>query len=38
MNVDTLRHYLHSTKDDWNYIIPIDFYNQYYLKKGLFFD
>ena len=28
-----LRNYLHSTKDDWNYITPIDFYNKYYLKQ-----
>jgi rhodanese-related sulfurtransferase len=33
MNIDTLRNYLHNIKDDWNYIIPIDFYNDYYLKK-----
>lgn len=25
-----LREYLHDTKDDWNYITPIDFYNQYF--------
>ena len=24
---------MHSTKDDWNYITPIDFYNKYYLKQ-----
>ena len=30
---NTLRKYLHSTKDDWNYITPIDFYNKYYLKQ-----
>ncbi len=36
MNIDTLRNYLHSIKDDWNYIIPIDFYNIYYLKKDYF--
>jgi rhodanese-related sulfurtransferase len=30
---NTLKKYLHSTKDDWNYITPIDFYNKYYLKK-----
>ena len=30
---NTLRKYLRSTKDDWNYITPIDFYNKYYLKK-----
>ena len=31
--LDTLRQYLHDTKDDWNYITPVDFYNKYYLKK-----
>ena len=35
-NVDYLRHYLKKTKDDWNYITPIDFYNNYYLKKNYF--
>jgi rhodanese-related sulfurtransferase len=33
MNSNILRQYLHSTKDDWNYITPMDFYNQYYLQK-----
>ena len=33
MNIITLRNYLHSIKDDWNYITPIDFYKNYYLKK-----
>ena len=28
-----LRHYLKSTKNDWNYITPLDFYNDYFLKK-----
>ena len=32
MNIVTIREYLHSIKDDWNYITPIDFYNKYYLK------
>jgi len=27
------RQYLKNTKDDWNYITPLDFYNNYYLKK-----
>jgi len=31
--IETLRQYIKSTKDDWNYITPIDFYNNYYLKK-----
>ena len=34
MNVDILRQYITKTKDDWNYITPIDFYNNYYLKKN----
>ena len=37
MNIVALREYLHSIKDDWNYIIPIDFYNNYYLKKKDYF-
>lgn len=32
MNSNTLRQYLHKTKNDWNYITPIDFYNKYYVK------
>jgi len=36
MNIDILRNYLYSIKDDWNYITPIDFYNKYYLKKDYF--
>ena len=37
MDIKILRDYLHSTKDDWNYITPIDFYNKYYLKKKDYF-
>ena len=37
MNIDALRNYLHSIKDDWNYITSIDFYNNYYLKKKDYF-
>lgn len=37
MDIDTLRDYLHSIKDDWNYITPIDFYNEYYVKKKDYF-
>ena len=37
MDIHTLRNYLHSIKNDWNYIIPIDFYNNYYLKKKDYF-
>jgi len=32
-DLNKLREYLNKTKDDWNYIIPIDFYNNYYLKN-----
>ena len=28
-----LRSYLYNTKNDWNYILPIDFYNNYYLTN-----
>lgn len=37
INVTVLRDYLHRIKDDWNYILPIDFYNKYYLKKKDYF-
>jgi rhodanese-related sulfurtransferase len=34
MDITTkLREYLKETKNDWNYITPNDFYNDYYLKK-----
>jgi rhodanese-related sulfurtransferase len=33
MNIELLRNYLSTTKNDWNYITPIDFYNDYYMKK-----
>lgn len=29
-----LSNYLMDTKDDWNYITPLDYYNKYYLKDG----
>ena len=32
-----LRDYLKSIKNDWNYITPVDFYNDYYLKKKDYF-
>ena len=32
-----LRDYLQSIKNDWNYITPVDFYNDYYLKKKDYF-
>lgn len=39
MSVDVieLREYLHRTKDDWNYITPMDFYNDYVVKKKDYF-
>lgn len=36
VDIDNLRQYLKKTKDNWNYITPIDFYNNYYLKKDYF--
>jgi rhodanese-related sulfurtransferase len=35
-NLDNLRDYLKNTKNDWNYITPLDFYNNYYLKKDYY--
>ena len=32
-----LRNYLQTTKDDWNYITPVEFYNKYYMKKKPYF-
>jgi rhodanese-related sulfurtransferase len=32
-NINQLRNYLYNTKNDWNYILPIDFYNNYYLTN-----
>jgi rhodanese-related sulfurtransferase len=32
-----LKDYLHRTKDDWNYITPMDFYNDYVVKKKDYF-
>lgn len=37
VDVSVLREYLHRTKDDWNYITPLDFYNKYYLTKKDYF-
>jgi rhodanese-related sulfurtransferase len=37
MNIEILRNYLKSTKNDWNYITPLDFYNDYFLKKKDYF-
>lgn len=30
-----LRSYVKKTKDDWNYITPTDFYNNYYIKYNM---
>ena len=32
-NIAILRDYMHSIKDDWNYITPMEFYNNYYLTN-----
>jgi rhodanese-related sulfurtransferase len=32
-----LRDFLVNTKDDWNYITPLDFYTNYYMKKKDYF-
>ena len=37
MNIEMLRNYLKSTKNDWNYITPLDFYNDYLLKNKDYF-
>jgi 3-mercaptopyruvate sulfurtransferase SseA len=36
-NLYNLRKYLKKIKNDWNYITPLDFYNNYYLKKKDYF-
>ncbi len=33
MNIDILRKYLLDTKNDWNYITPVEFYNNYFSKN-----
>ena len=37
MNIEILRNYLKSTKNDSNYITPLDFYNDYLLKNKDYF-
>jgi len=32
-----LKNFLIDTKDDWNYITPLDFYKNYYMKKKDYF-
>jgi rhodanese-related sulfurtransferase len=34
---EVFRQYLKSTKSDWNYITPVDFYNNYYFKNRDYF-
>jgi rhodanese-related sulfurtransferase len=34
--LSTLRKYLNNTKNDWNYITPVDFYNNHYIKNKNF--
>jgi rhodanese-related sulfurtransferase len=36
-SLDKFREFLHTTKDDWNYITPIDFYKEFYMKKKEYF-
>jgi rhodanese-related sulfurtransferase len=36
IDIEILRNFLKETKDDWNYITAIDFYNSIYLKKDFF--
>lgn len=31
--MEALRDYLHDTKTDWNYITPLEFYDQYYSAR-----
>ena len=37
MDVGVLREYVSRIQDDWNYITPIDFYNEYYVPKKDYF-
>jgi rhodanese-related sulfurtransferase len=37
VNINILRNYLKETKHDWNYITPMDFYNDYYNKNKDYF-
>jgi rhodanese-related sulfurtransferase len=34
--LNNLRNFLQRTEDDWNYITPVDFYNNYYNKNITF--
>jgi rhodanese-related sulfurtransferase len=37
MLLNKLRTFVKNTESDWNYITPVDFYNEYYIKKKDFF-
>ena len=37
VKIDSLRNYLKETKTDWNYISPLDFYHEFFLKKKDYF-
>lgn len=37
MLLDNLRNFVKNTETDWNYITPVEFYNEYYSKKKDFF-
>lgn len=36
--IEKFKYFLEGTKDDWNYITPIDFYIKYYDKKPFILD
>jgi hypothetical protein len=36
--IEKFKDFLEDTKDDWNYITPIDFYKNYYNKKPFILD
>ena len=36
--VNIFKNFLDNTKDDWNYITPVDFYNKYYNKNPFIVD
>lgn len=38
MLIDKFKDFLEETKDDWNYITPMDFYKNYYNKKPFILD
>ena len=34
MDIRTVQNYIRNTKNDWNYILPSDFYNNVFMKKN----